>query len=274
MLRAPRPQRRGQDDDAAHAARAHGARRRDHHAPGAPGAAGRARGTHPRGRRAADGQPRPRFHGEREPARLRPLFRHEGGGGGRAPAEAARVRGAGVAGGQPHPGALRRDEAPPRARARPRERPGAHLPRRAHHRPRPAGAPPHVGAAAAAAAAGEDDPPHHALHGRGRAPLRPPRHHRPRPDAGARARRPRSSPSTSSPRWSRSTARASRRGSASTRRRSRRARSCTARPPSATCARRRRWSRTSRASRALRFLHRRANLEDLFLKLTGREMRE
>ena len=25
---------------------------------------------------------------------------------------------------------------------------------------------------------------------------------------------------------------------------------------------------------ALRFLHRRANLEDLFLKLTGREMRE
>ena len=41
-----------------------------------PGAAGRARGAHPRGRRAADGQPRPRLHGEREPARLRPLLRH------------------------------------------------------------------------------------------------------------------------------------------------------------------------------------------------------
>jgi lipooligosaccharide transport system ATP-binding protein len=29
-----------------------------------------------------------------------------------------------------------------------------------------------------------------------------------------------------------------------------------------------------RGERELRFLHRRANLEDLFLKLTGREMRE
>ena len=31
---------------------------------------------------------------------------------------------------------------------------------------------------------------------------------------------------------------------------------------------------TLRGSKTLRFLHRRANLEDLFLKLTGREMRE
>jgi len=29
-----------------------------------------------------------------------------------------------------------------------------------------------------------------------------------------------------------------------------------------------------RGQQALRFMHRRANLEDLFLKLTGREMRE
>jgi lipooligosaccharide transport system ATP-binding protein len=29
-----------------------------------------------------------------------------------------------------------------------------------------------------------------------------------------------------------------------------------------------------RSSPQLRFMHRRANLEDLFLKLTGREMRE
>ena len=44
-----------------------------------------------------------------------------------------------------------------------------------------------------AAAPGQDDPAHHALHGRGRAALRPPEDHRPRPHASPRARRARSS---------------------------------------------------------------------------------
>ena len=75
--------------------------------------------------------------------------------------------------------ALRRHEAAPVARPRPGQRPRSADPRRADHRPRPAGPPPDVGAAAEPAAAGQGDPPDDALHGRGRAPLRPP--DRPRP---------------------------------------------------------------------------------------------
>ena len=59
---------------------------------------------------------------------------------------------------------------------------------RAHHRPGPAGAPPDVGAAAAVAAARQVHPAYHPLHGRGRAPVRPPAGHRPRPQDLPRAR--------------------------------------------------------------------------------------
>ena len=47
-------------------------------------------------------------------------------------------------------------------------------PRRAHDRPRPPGPPPAVGPALPAEAAGRDPGDHHALHGRGRAAVRPP----------------------------------------------------------------------------------------------------
>jgi lipooligosaccharide transport system ATP-binding protein len=52
------------------------------------------------------------------------------------------------------------------------------LARRAHHRARPAGAPPDLGTPEAPAGAGQDHPADDALHGRGRAPLPAPRHHR------------------------------------------------------------------------------------------------
>ena len=38
--------------------------------------------------------------------------------------------------------------------------------------------------------------------------------------------------------------------------------------------RRRRWSPTSSGAAELRYLHRPANLEDVFLKLTGRDLRD
>ena len=53
--------------------------------------------------------------------------------------------------------------------------------RRAHHRARPAGAPPPVGALLPTEAAGRDHGAHDALHGRGRAALRPARDHGRRP---------------------------------------------------------------------------------------------
>ena len=53
--------------------------------------------------------------------------------------------------------------------------PDAAAPRRAHHRPRPAGAPRAVGPAVPAQAGGRDARDHHPLHGRGRAALRPAR---------------------------------------------------------------------------------------------------
>ena len=89
----------------------------------------------------------------------------------------------------------------------------------------------------------------------------------------AEGRRTRSSPSTSSPRWSRCTARAWRRGSGRTRERSRprrAARRDRVLLPARGRARGREPARLPGAA-----LHAPArNLEDLFLKLTGREMRE
>ena len=61
--------------------------------------------------------------------------------------------------------------------------------RRAHHRPRPAGAPRAVGPAVPPQAAGRHPGAHHALHGRGRAAVRPPRGHGRRPRSWPRGRR-------------------------------------------------------------------------------------
>ncbi len=81
-----------------------------------------------------------------------------------------------------HPHAVGRHEAAAHARARARQRPRAPDPRRADHRPRPAGAPPDLGRVAPAPVAGQDDPAHDALHGRGRAARHAARRHRPRHD--------------------------------------------------------------------------------------------
>ena len=74
--------------------------------------------------------------------------------------------------------------------------------RRADHRPRPAGPPRRVGPAVPAQAAGRDAGAHHALHGRGRAALRPARRDGQGPDRrrGLAARAdPRSTPPARSP---------------------------------------------------------------------------
>ena len=73
--------------------------------------------------------------------------------------------------------ALGRHEAPPDDRPRADQRAVDPAARRAHHRPRPAGPPPALGAPLPAQAARRDARPHDALHGRGRAAVRPPRGH-------------------------------------------------------------------------------------------------
>ena len=71
-----------------------------------------------------------------------------------------------------HPHAVGRHEAAADAGARADQRSRAADPRRADHRPRSAGAAPDLGRPAPAADAGQDHPADHALHGRGRAPVR------------------------------------------------------------------------------------------------------
>ena len=146
-------------------------------------------------------------------------------------------------------------------------------PRRADHRPRSAGAPPDVGAAAEPAAARQGDPADDALHGRGRAPVRPPARPRPRQEdrRGHAAQADRRAPRERR-----------RRGLRRRRRRRRRARTRrspsasrpAARPSSSTCATPSRCSTRWPTTTAIRYLHRPANLEDLFLKLTGRQIRD
>ncbi len=184
------PERRRQDDDDPHLPRPH-RRRRRHDRGVRPAAAGR---------RCAKAKERIgvvtqfdsldpdftcaenlRVYG----ALLRPAARDDR----RARAQAARVRGAAVEGRRQARRAVGRHEAAPLARPRPRQRPRPAPPRRADHRPRPAGAPPDVGAAAEPAPAGQGDPAHDPLHGRGRAPVRPPDRPRPRQEDRRRARR-------------------------------------------------------------------------------------
>ncbi len=113
----------------------------------------------------------------RQPRHLRPLLRHRQVGAARASGRAARLRAARRPGGEQGRSAVGRHEAPPdhRPRARQRTRPAAA--RRAHHRPRSPGASPGVGAALAPQAGRRDAGAHDALHGRGRAAVRPARDH-------------------------------------------------------------------------------------------------
>ena len=115
------------------------------------------------------------------------------------------------------------------------QRPRPAAARRAHHRPRSAGAPPDVGAAAEPAAAGQGDPADDALHGRGRAPVRPPDRARPRPQdrRGHAARADRRAPGE---RRGRGLRRRRGRGRGERTRRSPSASRPAARPSSSTCA--------------------------------------
>ena len=122
----------------------------------------------------AAGHARHRADRPREPADLRALLRPRLEGDRPASRRAHRVRPADRARQRRGRAALGRHEAPPD------DRPGAHqraqpaAPRRADHRPRPAGAAPPLGPAVPAQAARRDAGPDDPLHGRGRAALRPP----------------------------------------------------------------------------------------------------
>ncbi|MCK7581938.1 MAG: hypothetical protein MZV65_44180 [Chromatiales bacterium] len=189
---------------------------------------------------------------------------------------AARVRRAGRQGAGATIGTLSgRHEAAPDARPGAGQRPGPAGPRRADHRPRPAGAPPDLGAAASSCSRqgktilltthfmDEAERLCHrlAIIDRGRliaqgTPARA--HRRPHRAAGGRGlRRGRG-----------------RLGRTRMRRARRSASRSPARPPSATCDDAKPLIEDLEARPALRYLHRPANLEDVFLKLTGRELRD
>ena len=134
-------------------------------------------------RRAPDQHARPLARRLREPLLPRPVLRdeREDGEGGGAPAPRR------SSGSPTGPGAgaraLRRHGAAADGGAGDHAPPDDPVPRRADRRPR--SAEPHraVGDPRRAARRRPDDPAHHALHGGGRPALRPPRDHRPRPDA-------------------------------------------------------------------------------------------
>ena len=142
----------------------------------------RAADPRPARRRPAAGHARLRADRARERAHLRPLLRALAA---RAEAEdrrAARLRPAdGASRGQGR-AAVRRDEAPPDDRALARQRPRPAAARRADDGARPAGAPRRLGPPLPAEAARQDLRRDDALHGRGRAALRPARRHGPRRD--------------------------------------------------------------------------------------------
>ncbi len=150
MLRPARPQRRRQDHHPALLPGADRARFGRDHAGRRTGAGAGPRSAHENRRGAAVRQPRPGLHRCRKPDRLWPLFRHERC---RDPAEdcrAARFRRPDRQGRRQHPDAFRRHEAAPDAGPRAGERPRTVAAGRTDHRPRPAGAPPHLGAPASA----------------------------------------------------------------------------------------------------------------------------
>ena len=100
----------------------------------------------------------------------------------RAGRRAARVRAADREGQVEGRGPLRRHEAPAHDRPLPDQPARPAAARRADHRPRPAGPPRAVGPAVPAQAGRRDAGDHHALHGRGRAAVRPAGRHGQGPD--------------------------------------------------------------------------------------------
>ncbi len=132
--------------------------------------------------RPPGGQPRPRARRRREPPDLRPLLRPPPRRDPPPNRRAARVRPARRPPRRPSRLALGWDEAAPDDRAGARQRAGADAARRADHRSRPAGAARALGPPLPPQAARRDPRPDDALHGRGRAALRPARDHGPRED--------------------------------------------------------------------------------------------
>ena len=131
----------------------------------------------PHRRGPAAGQPRRRAHRPAEPAGLRALLRAAPGARAREGHRAAGVRPAHRPRRRAGRAAVGRHEAAAHHRQVAGQRPRAAAARRAHHRARPAGPAPAVGAAVPAQARGRHPDHHHALHGRGRAAVRPARGH-------------------------------------------------------------------------------------------------
>ena len=173
---------------------------------------------------------------------------------------------------------VRRHEAPAHDRpgARERARPGAA--RRADHRSRPAGPPPRLGAALPAQAAGRDARADHALHGRGRAAVRPARDHGRRRDRRRRVAAP-ADRRTLDPRGRRAALRLGRRPGRRRSRSSRAPGSRTRRSPTAssiyTADGEQEVEQLAHAGvHPESVLVRRSSLEDVFLRLTGRTLEE
>ena len=200
-LRLPRPERRRQELDDADDRRGLARERRHPPRPRPRPRAGRAGDPGAARGRPAGGQPRPRAQRRREPAGLRPLLRPAARRDQAAERGAARLRAAGRPPRRKGGVALGRDEAAADNRAGAHQHARADAAGRADHRARPAGPPCALGPSIPAQAAGRDARPDDALHGRGRAALRPARDHGPREDRGggvaARAHR----PASSSARW-------------------------------------------------------------------------
>ena len=119
----------------------------------------------------------PRPDRSRQPHDLRPLFRHAEEGDQATGRPASRVRPADRTCPRQGGSAVGRHEAKAHDRPRPHFGPRPSHPRRADDRARPPSAPFAVGSPLPLEAAGRDAGDHHALHGRGRAVVRPPRRH-------------------------------------------------------------------------------------------------
>ena len=172
-LRLPGPERRGQV--------VHDADDRVRVAPvgrvaaGAGDGPGRRRSADPGShrRRPAARQPRHRADGPGEPGGLRAVLRSVPGARAGEGRRADGVRPARRPGGRGRRVAVGRHETAAHDRPLAGERPRAAAARRADHRARPAGPPPALGPAVPAQGRGGHADRHHALHGRGRAAVRP-----------------------------------------------------------------------------------------------------
>ena len=175
VLRPPRAERCREDDDDRDPRGAHLARRGRRRSPRGPLEPRRTRPPRAARHLPAGDAARRQAHGRGDAPPL-PLLLPEGARPRGAPRHALPRREAP----RPRREALRRAAPAPRRRLRPRRRAGAPLPRRADDRPRPAEPPRPLGPGGAVPGGRRDGPPHDALHGRGRAALRPRGDRRPR----------------------------------------------------------------------------------------------